>query len=122
MAELSQVRLVTIEEPVADATEKVTRANERTADILFGAQRLVLDELLFIGNEMLDRTTIEMHLFSEFVSKMAEAHSVRNIRVVSQECGRHQIDFMRRESERLFKHAERVAERVAALFGSQRQG
>ena len=119
MAKLSQVRLKTIEQPVADTTEKLVKANERTAGVLFGAQRLVLDELLFVGAEMLDRATTEMHLFTEFVSKMAEAHSVKNIRTLSEECGRHQIDFMRRESERFFKHGERVAERVTALFDGQ---
>jgi hypothetical protein len=119
MTELSQVRRKTIEQPVADATEKLAKANERTADILFGAQRLVLDELLFVSNEMLDRTITEMHLFTEFVSKLAGAHSVKNVRTLWAECGQHQIDFMRRESERLFKHGERVAERAAALFQGQ---
>jgi hypothetical protein len=119
MTELSQVRLKTIEQPVADATEKLAKANERTADILFGAQRLVLDELLFVSNEMLDRTITEMHLFTEFVSKLAGAHSVKNVRTLWAECGQHQIDFMRRESERLFKHGERLAERAAALFQGQ---
>jgi hypothetical protein len=119
MTEPSQLRLKTIEQPVADATEKLAKANERTTDILFGAQRLVLDELLFVSNEMLDRTITEMHLFTEFVSKLAGAHSVKNVRTLWAECGQHQIDFMRRESERLFKHGERVAERAAALFQGQ---
>jgi hypothetical protein len=121
MTEFSQARLKTIEQPVADATEKLAKANERTADILFGVQRLVLDEVLFISNEMVDRTITEMHLFTEFVSKMAEAHSVKNVRTLWEECGQHQIDFMRRESERLFKRGERAAERAAALFGGQRR-
>ena len=121
MTELSQVRRKTIEQPVADATEKLAKANERTADILFGAQRLVLDELLFVSNEMLDRTITEMHLFTEFVSKLAGAHSVKNVRTLWAECGQHQIDFMRRESERLFKHGERVAERAAALLHGQQR-
>jgi FtsZ-binding cell division protein ZapB len=120
MTKRSRVRLKAIEQPVADATEKLANANERTTDILFGAQRLVLDEMLFISSEMLDRMTTEMHLATEFVSKMAQAHSVKNIRTLSKECGQHQIDSMRREAERFFKHGERVAERVAALLGGGR--
>ena len=122
MTKLSLMRLETIEQPVAYATDKLAKSNERAVDVLFGAQRLVLDELLFAGNEMLSRATTETHLFNEFMSKMAEAHSVKNIRTLWIECGQHQIDFLRREFERFFKHGERIGDRVAALFGAQHRG
>jgi hypothetical protein len=35
------------------------------------------------------------------------------------ECGQHQIDFVRRDSERLFKHGERMLEVAAKLFRPQ---
>ena len=122
MTKFSLVRIETIDQPVADATEKLAKANERTANILFGVQRLVLEEMLFFSNDMLDRATTETHLFTEFISKMAEAHSVRNVRTLWRECAQHQIDFMRRESERFFKHGERVIERTASLFDGQHGG
>ena len=122
MTKFSLVRIETIDQPVADATEKLAKANERTADVLFGVQRLVLEEMLFVSNDMLDRATTETHLFTEFISKMAEAHSVRNFQTLWRECGQHQIDFMRRESERFFKHGERLVERTASLFDGQHPG
>jgi hypothetical protein len=35
---------------------------------------------------------------------------------MAQECGQHQIDFVRRDSERLFKHGERMLETTTKLF------
>jgi hypothetical protein len=122
MSKFSLVRIETIDQPVAEATERLAKANERTADVLFGVQRLVLEEMLFVSNDVLDRATTETHLFTEFISKMAEAHSVRNVQTLWRECAQHQIDFMRRESERFFKHGERVVERTASLFDGQHRG
>jgi hypothetical protein len=42
--------------------------------------RLMLGEILFAADQMIDRTRTETHLFSEFVSKMAGSHSVKNLR------------------------------------------
>jgi hypothetical protein len=36
-----------------------------------------------------------------------------------EECGQHQIDFLRRDSERLFRHGERTIETVAKLLSKQ---
>jgi len=110
----------TIERPVAEATENLAKANRCAMDFLFHTQRLMLDELLFVSNEMLDRIKTETHLFTEFVSKLAEAHSVNNIRTMWEECGQHQIDFIRRDSERLFKHGQRIIDTMSNLFDSRR--
>jgi len=101
--------------PVQAETQMV-KANQRAANFMFGAQRLMLEELVFAGNEMLDRTRTEMHLFSELASKMAGAHSVRDIRSMYEECGKHQVEFIRRDCDRLFKHGERMIEATASLF------
>jgi hypothetical protein len=77
---------------------------------------MMLEELVFSGNAMLDRTRTEMHLFSELASKMAGAHSVRNIRSMYEECGKHQIEFIRRDCDRLFQHGERMIEAASSLF------
>jgi hypothetical protein len=50
---------------------------------------------------------------------MAGSHSVKDLKTMSQECGQHQIDFIRRDSERLFKHGERMIETTAKLLGNR---
>jgi hypothetical protein len=118
MAEFSEARSMT-EQAAAEAAEQVTKVNQNTLNLLFGAQRLVMEELVFASNELLERSRTEAHLFTEFVSKMAGAHSVNGIREMATECGQHQIDFIRRDSERIFKHGERMIETASNLFGSQ---
>ena len=58
-----------------------------------------------------------MHLFSEFASKMAGAHSVKDILTMYEE-GQHQIDFVRRDCDRLCRHGQRMIEAASSLFKS----
>jgi hypothetical protein len=49
---------------------------------MFGAQKAMFEEMMFAGREILDRVVTETHLFGEFSSKMAGAHSVENLKLV----------------------------------------
>ena len=80
----------------ADAAARFTKANKNALEFMFGAQKMLLEELVFVGNEIVDRTRTETHLLSEFVSKVAGSHSVGNLKTTFEECSRHQIDFLRR--------------------------
>ena len=117
MMEFSEPRAEIFEQSAAEAAARVTKANKHALDFMFGAQKVMLEEMVFAGNEMLERTRTETHLFSEFVSKMAGSHSVKDLKTMCEECGQHQIDFVRRDSERLFKHGERMIEAASKLFG-----
>lgn len=114
MAEFSEARNMT-EQAAAEATERVTKANQDNLDFLFGANRLLLDEFVFASNELLERARTEMHLFTEFISKMAGVHSVRGIHEMFRDCGQHQIDFVRRDSERIFVHGQRMVDAALKL-------
>jgi hypothetical protein len=119
MTQLSEQTAALVEQSVADTATRLTKVNKNALDFLMGAQKVMLEELVFAGNEMLERTRTETHLLSELVSKMAGSHSVEGLKTMSQECGQHQIDFLRRDSERLFKHGERMIEATAKLFGNR---
>jgi hypothetical protein len=119
MSELSEQSAALVEQSVTDTATRLTKVNKNALDFLMGTQKVMLEELVFAGNEMLERTRTETHLLSEFVSKMAGSHSVEGLKTMSQECGQHQIDFIRRDSERLFKHGERMIEATAKLFGNR---
>ena len=121
MAEFSEARDMT-EQVAAEATERVTQANRNTLNFLFGANRLLLDEFVFAGNELLERGRTETHLFTEFVSKMAGVHSVRGIQEMARECGQHQIDFLRRDSERIFAHGQRMVDAALKLATRRLEG
>ncbi len=121
MAELSHLRAGKTEPPIASA-EQIGKANKHMLDLLFGAQQVLLEEIVFLADEWFDRARTETHLFAEFVSKLASAHSVNNMRTMYEECGQHQIDFIRRDCERLFKHSRRMIDRVSNLIGEPSNG
>lgn len=122
MLELSEPAAAVAEpsafDPALPAT-RVTQANKRALDFMTGAQKLMHEEMVFASSEMLDRARTEMHLLSEFVSKMAGSHSVKDLKTMYEECGQHQIDFIRRDSERVFRHGERMIETTSKLFGNR---
>jgi len=119
MMEHSVPRAEMFEQSAADAATQLTKANKHALEFMSGAQKILLEEMVFAANEMLERARTETHLFSEFVSKMAGSHSVRDLRAMCTECGQHQIDFVRRDSERIFKHGERMLETASRLFRPQ---
>ena len=106
----------TVEQATDEARNQLTKANARVAGLLFGAQKLMLEELVFAGNAFVDRTQTELHLLSEFVSKLAGAHSVKDVGTMYEECSRHQLEFIRRDCDRLFRNGERMIEGTSNLF------
>jgi hypothetical protein len=102
-----------------DAAARFANANKNALEFMFGAQKMLLEEIVFAGDEMFDRARTETHLLSEFVSKVAESHSVRDLRAMFEECSRHQIDFLRRGSERLFRHSQRMLEAASNLLANR---
>ena len=118
ITELSEARTATPEQSRADAETGIDQAGKRAASFVFGAQKLMLEELVFAGNEVLERAQTEMHLFSEFASKMAGAHSVKDIRTMYEECAKHQIEFVRRDCDRLLRNGEHMIEAASKLFKS----
>ena len=118
MPERSEAVAPTADRTATETETQIAKANERAASFLFGAQKLMFEEFVFTGNELLDRAQTEMHLFSELVSKIAGAHSVKDIGTMYEECSKHQLDFIRRDCDRVFKHGERVVDAASNLFKS----
>jgi hypothetical protein len=116
MTERSQAGAATPAHGVAATETPFASAKRSALNFVLSAQTLMFEEALFAASELFDRTRTETHLLSEFVSKMAESHSVRDIRTMYQECSKHQIEFIRRDFERLFQHGERMIEATSNLF------
>lgn len=119
MAELPERAASGSYQPAENAEAEATKLNQSALEFMFGAQRMMFEEFVFLGDEMLERARTEMHLFTEFMAKMAGAHSVKDIRTMCQECGQHQLDFFRRDSERLFKHGERMIATTSNLISGR---
>jgi hypothetical protein len=117
-AELTAAGTPALEQSSPEVEIRIDEANKSLATFVFGAQKLMLEELVFATNEMLDRARIETHLFSEFASKMAGAHSVKGLRTMFEECGKHQMEFARRDCDRLCRQGEHIFEAASNLFKS----
>ena len=98
---------------------QATRLNQSALEFMLGAQKILFEEMVFFGAEMMERTRTETHLLSEFVTKMAGAHSVKDVRTMYRECGQHQLDFIRRDTERLFRHGEHVIAATSNLISGR---
>ena len=96
-----------------DAASQLIKANKYAFSLWTGSQNVLLDEMMFAGNELLERAIAETRIFNEFVSKVAEVHSVRDLGTMYEECTRHQLDFIRRDTERLLRHSERVIDNTS---------
>jgi hypothetical protein len=119
MLEFYEPGAAIVEDSLARAVARVTKTNKSSLDFMFGTQKAMLEEMIFASNEIFDRIRTETHLFSEFSSKLGGAHSVENLKTMCEECGKHQIDFVRRDCERVFKHGERMIETISNLFNRQ---
>jgi hypothetical protein len=119
MSELSERAASGSFPAAANAEAEAAKLNQGALEFMLGAQKMVLEEMVFLGDEMLERTQTEIHLFTEFVTKMASAHSVQDVKTMCQECGQHQLDFFRRDSERLFRHGERMIAATSNLIGGR---
>src|SRR5258705_4347667 len=121
MTELAEHGAATSEPLATDAASQLSKANRYAFSFLDGARNVLLDEMIFAGNEFLDRAVAETRIFDEFLHKLAEAHSVKDYGTMYQECTRHQFDFIRRDTERLLKHSERVIDNTTRLVKTWRQ-
>jgi hypothetical protein len=90
--------------------------NKRALEFLSGAQRLFGEEIAFVRDEAVDRAKTETHLFNEFLSKMAEAHSVKDYVGMYEACSQHQLEFLRRDCDRFFKHARHSFDVASSLL------
>ena len=120
MTELAESSAVNGQQALAEEEARLAAASRDGLQFIFGAQKLIASEIAFAADEMIERATTETHLLAEFISKLAGSHSVKDLRTMYTECAQHQLDFIRRDYDRLFKHGERVIEATSNLFNNHR--
>ena len=77
---------------------------------------MILEEMVFAAYATLDRVRTETHLFGEFASKLGAAHSVQDWKAMGSECGQHQLEFIRRDCDRVLRHGGRLIEATSNLL------
>ena len=121
MSDVSEQSSATKEPLATDAASQLTKANKYAFSLLVDTRNVLLDEMLFARSEVFDRAVAETKILNEFLSKLAEARSVKDFATMYQDCTKHQLDFIRRDTERLLKHSERVIDNTSRLVETWRQ-
>ncbi len=86
-------------------------AGKRGLQLSLAAQKALIEEFYQASGDALAHTKAQMHVANEFAAKIAEAHSFKDIIKVWQECSQHQMDVMRKDSERLAAYGQGVLEK-----------
>ena len=118
MIELSEPKSA-VPMSATDSAKQWDDANKTALHFMIGAQRMMLEEMAFAAYATLDRVRTETHLFSEFASKLGAAHSVEDWKAMGSECGLHQLEFIRRDCDRMLKHGERLIEATSNLLDNR---
>lgn len=99
-------------------TSHLVESGKQALDVAFGVQKVMLDEMAKASGEVLERVRAEIEIASEFVARMASAHSVKEIATVCNDCGQHQAEAFRQDSQMLFRHSQRLYEQASKLFSA----
>src|SRR5947207_609639 len=108
-----------VKQSTADAAMRWEDANGQALHFMIGAQRMLFEEMAFTADAMFDRLRTETHLLGEFAAKLAASHSLQDWKAMGGECSRHQLEFARREYDRLFRHGERLIEATSNLMDNR---
>jgi hypothetical protein len=119
MPKFTEAKAVEREQP-ADRAPRQADPNKQTLHFMLVAQRMMLEETAFAADAMLDRVRTGTHLWNEFASKLANSHSVHDLNAMARECGKHQLEFIRRDCDRLIRHSERLIEATSGLLDNGR--
>lgn len=95
------------------AANQFGEMNKRSLDLLFNAQKAILDEMILFNNTVFEHACGEIGVASEMMSKLAEAHSVKTIMEVCEDCRKHQVDVLRRDNDCLIQYGQRCLNRTA---------
>ena len=122
MTEVSEQSSATNEPLANDAASQLTKANKYAFSLWTGLQNVLLDEMMFAGNEFLERAIAEESKSPTNSSPSWRKHTRSRTTLADvQECTKHQLAFIRRDTEQLLKHSDRLIDKTSKLVETWRQ-
>ncbi len=97
-------------------TKQFIETGRQALDATFGIQQAMLDEMAKASDEILDRVRAEIEIASEFIARVASAHSVKEIATACNDCSQHQAEAFRQDSQLLFRHSQRFYEQASRFL------
>lgn len=104
------------EQQPLDASSQLTEIAGRGTKLALGAQKLILYEIIQAHQDALEHARSGMGITREFILKVAEAHSVKDLAAVFQYCGHEQMDRLHRSCEHFLAHGHETLEASTDLL------
>jgi hypothetical protein len=98
-----------------DVSSQLTEIAGRGTQLALGAQKLIFYEIMQANQDALEHARSGMSTAQEFVAKVAQAHSVKDLAAAFRDCGHQQMDRFHRSYEHLFTHGHEVFEASSNL-------
>lgn len=98
-----------------DVSSQLTEIANRSTKLALGAQKLIVYEIIQANQDALEHARLGMSIAQEFVAKIAQAHSVKDLTAAFRDCGHEQMDRLRRSYEHLFAHGHEIFETSSGL-------
>jgi len=108
-----------------DVSSQLTEIASRGTRLTLGAQKLILYEIIQVNQDALEHARSGISIAQEFISKIAQAHSVKDLAATFRDCGHEQMNRAHQSYEHLFAHGHEILEfssglLLAALRGETR--
>lgn len=97
-------------------TQQFIETGRQALGVTFGMQRVMLNEIAKASDEIFDRVRAEIEIASEFIARLATAHSVKEIATACNDCSQHQAEAFRQDSQMLFRHSQRFYEEASRVL------
>lgn len=98
-----------------DVSSQLTEIANRGTKLALGAQKLIIYEVIQTSQDALEQARSGMGITQEFISRIALAHSVKDLATAFRDCGHEQMDRLHRSYERSFAHGHEIFEVSAGL-------
>ncbi len=101
------------------SVKQFTESGRLMMDFSLRMQKAFLDEMAKATEEAFQRISAEVDLASEFVARLASAHSVNEITTACADIGEHQADAFRQDSQSLLQHSQQLCDETSRILSSQ---
>ncbi|MFX4462418.1 hypothetical protein ABTA61_19490, partial [Acinetobacter baumannii] len=79
-----------------DVSSQLTEIANRGTKLALDAQKLIIYEIIQANQDALEQARSGVSITQEFISKIAQAHSVKELTAAFRDCGHEQMDRLHR--------------------------
>lgn len=98
-----------------DVSSQLAEIANRGTKLALDAQKLIIYEIIQANQDALEQARSGVGITQEYISKIAQAHSFKELTAAFRDCGHEQMDHLHRSYEHLFLHGHEIFEASTGL-------